>query len=105
MPVASIICWGTTVLGGAIAAARFVEGGGGAVDLVDLRTLMPFDCEAIAVSVRETNRVIVVTEEPDFSSFGRHIHSWIGQELHYDLDPVPLLISAVAAPGCARWGR
>lgn len=88
----------------AIAATRFVEAGGGAVDVVDLRTLTPFDTEAIAASVGESGRAIVVTEEPDFTSFGRHIHSWIAQNLFWKLDTAPALVSAIAAPSAPYSG-
>ena len=86
------------LLESAIAAARFIEQQGGAVDVIDLRTLMPFDEEAIRASVLETNRAIVVTEEADFTSFGRHIHSWIAEHCFWKLDNAPALIQAVAAP-------
>ncbi len=103
-PVASIISWGTMLLESAIAATRFVEAGGGAVDVVDLRTLIPFDEEAIAASVSESGRAIVATEEPDFTSFGRHIHSWIAQSLFWKLDTAPALVSAIAAPSAPYSG-
>jgi 2-oxoisovalerate dehydrogenase E1 component len=97
-PVATIVSWGTMLLESAIAAARFAEASGRAVELVDLRTLAPFDAEAIAASVRRTNRALVVTEEADLTSFGRHIHSWIAENLFHELDNPPLFIAAVAAP-------
>jgi 2-oxoisovalerate dehydrogenase E1 component len=96
-PIATIVSWGTMLLESTIAAARFAEASGGSVELVDLRTLMPFDEEAVAAAVRATNRVIVVTEEADLTSFGRHIHSWISQRFFWELDNPPLYISAVAA--------
>jgi pyruvate/2-oxoglutarate/acetoin dehydrogenase E1 component len=82
----------------AIAAARFAQEQGGAVDVIDLRTLAPFDEEAILASVRQTNRAVVVTEEADLTSFGRHIHSWITERCFFDLDAAPVLIRAVPAP-------
>jgi 2-oxoisovalerate dehydrogenase E1 component len=97
-PMATIVSWGTMLIEAAIAAARFAETSGGAVEVVDLRTLMPFDEQAIAASVRATNRAIVVTEEADLTSFGRHIHSWITQHLFWELDNPALYISAVPAP-------
>ncbi len=81
-----------------IAAANIVNRAGGAIEVVDLRTLSPFDEDAVAEAVREANRVIVVTEEPDFTSFGRHVHSWIVENCFYDLDGTPAFISALAAP-------
>jgi pyruvate/2-oxoglutarate/acetoin dehydrogenase E1 component len=94
----AIIAWGTMVLEACSAAANIVKSQGGAIEIVDLRTLMPFDQEAITAAVKEANRVIVVTEETDHTSFGRHIHSWIVEHCFYDLDGTPILISALAAP-------
>ncbi|MFL5696504.1 MAG: thiamine pyrophosphate-dependent enzyme [Ktedonobacteraceae bacterium] len=94
----AIICWGTMVLEACTAAADIVNREGGAIEIVDLRTLAPFDEEAVAAAMREANRVIVVTEEADLTSFGRHIHSWIVQNCFYDLDGTPAFISALPAP-------
>ena len=82
----AVVTWGTMVLEAAIAAANVVAQHGGAFDIVDLRTLMPFDEETVSAAVREANRVVVVTEEPDYTSFGRHIHSWILQHHFYEMD-------------------
>lgn len=97
-PAVTIIAWGTMVLDACTAAANIVKREGGAIEVVDLRTLMPFDQETIRASVRAANRVIVATEETDHTSFGRHIHSWIVEHCFYDLDGSPIYISAVAAP-------
>lgn len=94
----AIISWGTMVLESCTAAANSVDRYGGAIEVVDLRTLAPFDEEAVAAAVREANRVIVVTEEYDLTSFGRHLHSWIVQNCFYDLDTTPSFISALPAP-------
>jgi 2-oxoisovalerate dehydrogenase E1 component len=94
----SIISWGTMVLESCTAAANHVNRNGGAIEVVDLRTLAPFDEEAVAATVHEANHVIVVTEESDLTSFGRHLHSWIVQNCFYDLDATPVFISALPAP-------
>ena len=94
----AIISWGTMVLEACTAAANVVNSAGGAIEVVDLRTLAPFDEAAVAAAVHEANRVIVATEEIDLTSFGRHIHSWIVQHCFYDLDGTPAFISAVQAP-------
>ena len=75
-----------------------VKRAGGAIEVVDLTTLMPFDQHTITAVVKEINRVLIVTEETDHTSFGRHIHSWIVEHCFYDLDCTPAFISAVAAP-------
>jgi len=94
----AIICWGTMVLEACTAAANSINKAGGAIEVVDLRTLAPFDEEAVAAAVHAANRVIVVTEESDLTSFGRHIHSWIVQNCFYDLDATPAFIAALQAP-------
>ncbi|HZT99324.1 MAG TPA: thiamine pyrophosphate-dependent enzyme, partial [Ktedonobacteraceae bacterium] len=94
---AVIIAWGMMVLEACTAAADIVNRHGGAIEVVDLRTLAPFDEEAVAAAVHEANRVIVVTEEADLTSYGRHIHSWIVEHCFYDLDGTPGFISAVKA--------
>jgi 2-oxoisovalerate dehydrogenase E1 component len=94
----AIIAWGTMVLEACTAAANVVNRAGGAFEIVDLRTLAPFDEEAVAAAVREANRVIVVTEEIDLTSFGRHLHSWIVQRCFYDLDGTPAFLAALQAP-------
>lgn len=94
----ALIAWGTMVLESCTAAANIVNRYGGAIEVVDLRTLAPFDEEAVAAAVREANRVIVVTEEYDLTSFGRHVHSWIVQNCFYDLDCTPAFVSALPAP-------
>jgi 2-oxoisovalerate dehydrogenase E1 component len=94
----AIIAWGTMALEACTAAANIVNRLGGAIEVVDLRTLAPFDEEAVTSAVREANRVIVVTEENDLTSFGRHLHSWIVQHCFYDLDGTPAFISALPAP-------
>ncbi|WP_151754251.1 alpha-ketoacid dehydrogenase subunit alpha/beta [Dictyobacter vulcani] len=94
----AIIAWGTMVLESCSAAVNAINRIGGAIEVVDLRTLAPFDEEAVAAAVKEANRVIVVTEEIDLTSFGRHLHSWIVQNCFYDLDGTPAFLSAVAAP-------
>ncbi|MFL5629132.1 MAG: thiamine pyrophosphate-dependent enzyme [Ktedonobacteraceae bacterium] len=94
----AIICWGTMVLEACSAAANIIKQQGISIEIVDLRTLAPFDEEAVAAAIHEANRVIVVTEELDLTSLGRHVHSWIVQNCFYDLDSTPAFISALPAP-------
>jgi 2-oxoisovalerate dehydrogenase E1 component len=94
----AILAWGTMVLESCTAAANIVNRQGGAIEIVDLRTLAPFDEEAVKAAVQEANRVLVVTEEDDLTSFGRHLHSWVVQNCFYDLDSIPAFVSALPAP-------
>lgn len=94
----TIVTWGTMLLESAIAAANVVAQHGGAFEIVDLRTLFPFDEATVSAAVQEANRVVVVTEEGDHTSFGRHIHSWIAQRHFTDLDMPAEFICAQGWP-------
>jgi 2-oxoisovalerate dehydrogenase E1 component beta subunit len=43
------------------------------VELIDLRSLAPYDWAAIAKSVKKTHRVVFVNEELDVTNFGEHL--------------------------------
>jgi pyruvate dehydrogenase E1 component beta subunit len=55
-------------------------------DVIDLRTLKPFDQEAVAASVRKTNRVVIVEEGWPFASVGSELSDFIQRECFDDLD-------------------
>ncbi len=67
-------------------AAKRLEQQGITVDLIDLRTLVPYDWEAIAESVRKTSRVIVAHEDPLSYGYGAEIAARISDELFEYLD-------------------
>ena len=56
------------------------------MEVIDLRTLSPYDWEAIAVSVRKTSRVIVAHEDMLSWGYGAEIAARIADELFEDLD-------------------
>ena len=56
------------------------------VDLIDLRTVRPFDRDMVRESVKKTNRVVVVEEGWPFASVGASISEWISRELFDWLD-------------------
>ena len=67
-------------------AAKRLEQQGITVDLIDLRTLVPYDWEAIAESVKKTSRVIVVHEDSLSWGYGAEIAARISDELFEYLD-------------------
>ncbi|MBZ5702989.1 MAG: dehydrogenase E1 component subunit alpha/beta [Acidobacteriia bacterium] len=82
---ASIITYGAVVHRAEVAAAQ-LEREGISVEIVDLRSLAPYDWEAIAASVRKTSRVIVAHEDMLSWGYGAEIAARIGAELFADLD-------------------
>ena len=58
----------------------------GQVEILDLRTLYPYDWEAISTSVKRHNKCFVLTEEPLMNSFAQAISGRIATELFRHLD-------------------
>jgi 2-oxoisovalerate dehydrogenase E1 component len=70
----------------ALQAAHQAERQGIDTEIIDLRTLNPYDWEAIAESVRKTNRVIVAHEDMISWGYGAEIAARIADELFDSLD-------------------
>jgi 2-oxoisovalerate dehydrogenase E1 component len=56
------------------------------VELLDLRTLMPWDREAVLASVRKTRRCLIVHEDNLTAGFGAEIAATLAKEAFFDLD-------------------
>ena len=81
----SIITYGALVHRAEVAAAQ-LEREGISVEIVDLRSLSPYDWEAIAATVRKTHRVIVAYEDMLSWGYGAEIAARIADELFEELD-------------------
>jgi 2-oxoisovalerate dehydrogenase E1 component len=67
-------------------AAKRLEQQGISVEIIDLRTLVPYDWEAVAESVKKTGRAIVAHEDPISYGYGAEIAARISDELFEYLD-------------------
>ena len=68
------------------AAERLEKEGGWKVEVIDIRSLMPLDKEAIFESVKKTSKALVVHEDKVFSGFGAELAAMIGSEMFRYLD-------------------
>ncbi len=82
----TVVTYGATVYRSWQAARGFAEATGKSVEILDLRSLSPYDWEAIARSVKKTNRVVVVYEDSISWGYGAEIAARIGTELFAYLD-------------------
>jgi 2-oxoisovalerate dehydrogenase E1 component len=82
----SIITYGAVVPRALQAAQKAQRERGIEVEVIDLRTLNPYDWEAIAYSVRKTSRVIIAHEDMLSWGYGAEIAARIAEELFDDLD-------------------
>lgn len=90
----TVVTYGAMVKRSLDAAMHVAEVAGIDVEVLDLRTLAPYDWQAIAASVRKTGKVIIAHEESKSFGFGAEIAARIADELFMDLDaPVRRLAS------------
>ena len=82
----TMLTYGAVVPRALQAAQKLHRETGVDVELIDLRSLTPYDWEAIAESVKKTNRVIVAHEDMLSWGYGAEIAARIGDELFHDLD-------------------
>lgn len=81
----TVITWSRQV-NFALEAAKTLEGEGIQTEVLDLRTLVPLDWDAIVESVSRTHRVVVVSEEVKRGSYAGEISAQISEELFDELD-------------------
>jgi len=93
----SVITWGATV-NRAMQAAQRLEAEDVSVEVVDLRTLAPFDREAIRRTVEKTARVLVLHEDVLTAGFGGEIAAIIAEHHFESLDAPVRRIGATDTP-------
>jgi 2-oxoisovalerate dehydrogenase E1 component beta subunit len=90
----SVITWGAMVYT-ADEAAKQLEADGVSVEIVDLRSVMPWDRQAVLESARKTSKVLVLHEDTRTGGFGAEIAATIAEEAFEDLDAP---VKRIAAP-------
>jgi 2-oxoisovalerate dehydrogenase E1 component beta subunit len=68
-------------------------------EVIDLRTLCPYDWPRIEESVRRTGRVLFVNEDTEITNFGEHLLRRAVEELFYELLAPPRLLAGAFVPG------
>ena len=68
------------------------------VEIIDVRTLIPFDAETCESSVTRTGRLVVLQEGQWFGGIGHSMQSRIMEEAFYALESAPLVIGALDTP-------
>jgi 2-oxoisovalerate dehydrogenase E1 component len=98
----TIVTYGATVQRAFVAANQVAESGGPSVEVIDLRSLSPWDQDAVYDSVRKTNRVIVLYEDSISWGYGAEIAARIADDCFAWLDaPVKRVASTDTYVGYA----
>ncbi len=89
----TIATWGATVQKSLVAAEE-LSAEGCSVEVVDLRTISPWDHDIVCESVQRTGRLVVVHEDTLTAGFGAEVASWVAQHCFWDLDTPVVRVAA-----------
>jgi pyruvate/2-oxoglutarate/acetoin dehydrogenase E1 component len=93
----SLITYAATVHD-CLSAAEKAKSEGIDCEVIDLRTLLPFDREAIDRTVKKTGRVVIVHEAPKTGGFGAEIAAYIAERLLFSLEAPVLRVTGYDTP-------
>ncbi len=94
----TVVSYGRT-LSLSVKAAKQLAAKGISVEVIDLRTLWPYDWECISQSILKTGAVVYVNEDTEVTNFGEHLIRRTIDEHFYDLLAPPKLIAGAFIPG------
>lgn len=94
----TIVTWSATVWKSLDAAQRIAQEDGASIEVLDLRTLLPMDEEAILSSVRKTNKVLIVHEDTRTGGIAGEITARINEHAFEWLDGPVLRVTAHDTP-------
>lgn len=94
----TLVAYGPQVPNALKAAQVAADEEGWDVEVVDLRTITPFDDETVAASVRKTGRAVVVSEAQGFGGVGGEVAARIGERCFHSLAAPVLRVSGLDIP-------
>ena len=94
----TLVTWGAMVYTASEAADKVAEEDGISTEIIDLRTIIPWDRKAVLASVEKTSKVIVLHEDTHTGGFGGEIAATIAEEAFENLDAPVRRITAPDTP-------
>jgi len=90
----TVVTWGAMVP----RCEKAADALGGGIEVIDLRTLSPWDKETVVASVSRTHRCLVVHEDNITAGFGGEIVSYLTEKIFFDLDAPPRRLAMPDVP-------
>ena len=94
----TLLCYGPSVQTALDAARCAAEEDGVSLEVIDARSLSPFDFDTVAESVRRTGRLVVTHEAPTFLGIGAEVAARITERCFHELEAPVLRVGGYHAP-------
>jgi 2-oxoisovalerate dehydrogenase E1 component len=91
---ATVVCWGALVQKTIEACKRVEADTGKTIEVIDPRTLAPFDMDSVKKSLQKTNRLLIAHEETKTSGFAGEIAALVNEQCFEALDAPILRVAA-----------
>src|SRR5215471_917104 len=95
----TVVSYGRTLPLCVQAADQLKDETGNTFDVIDLRSIFPYDWKLISRSVEKTGRVLIVNEDTEVTNFGEHLLRRVVDEHFYDLVVRPRTLMGKHIPG------
>jgi 2-oxoisovalerate dehydrogenase E1 component beta subunit len=96
---ATVVSYGRTLPLCVQAADQLQQDKGHSFDVLDLRSIFPYDWKAITASIQKTGRALFVNEDTEITNFGEHLLRRTIDEHFYDLLVRPRVLQGKHVPG------
>lgn len=95
----TVVSYGRTLPLCRQSAAELEDEIGKSFDVIDLRTIFPYDWKMIRESLQKTGRILIVNEDTEVTNFGEHLLRRVVDEHFYDLLVQPKVLMGMHVPG------
>jgi 2-oxoisovalerate dehydrogenase E1 component beta subunit len=96
---ATVVSYGRTLPLCVQAADELAAETGKRCDVIDLRSIFPYDWKTVSASIRKTGRLLIVNEDTEVTNFGEHLLRRAIDEHFYDLLVRPRVLAGKHVPG------
>ena len=97
--IATVVSYGRTLPLCVQAADDLAKSAGHSFDVIDLRSIFPYDWNMISKSVEKTGRFLIVNEDTEVTNFAEHLVRRVVDEHFYDLLARPRALMGAHLPG------